>query len=102
ERLSGLVDKDIAVITSSDVSETSLEISGQMKRGLFSYYVTDGLVSSSLQSDSNNDGVVDVLELFSYAKNKTSLTAKKKYQHDQNPQIGGRFNVQLPIANVRP
>jgi len=102
ERLSGLVDKDIAVITSSDVNETSLEISGQMKRGLFSYYVTDGLVSNSLQSDSNNDGVVDVLELFSYAKKKTSLTAMKKYQHDQNPQIGGRFNVQLPLADVRP
>ncbi|MEM7550498.1 MAG: caspase family protein [Bacteroidota bacterium] len=100
ERLGNLNDKDIAIITSSNVNETSLEISGSIRRGLFSYYLTHGLITESNISDTNNDGIVDILELFNYTQHKTSSTAKSKYSHNQNPQIGGKFNVQLPLANV--
>ena len=100
--LATLTDKDIAILTSSDIDETSIEHSsiGEGGRGIFSYYLTNALTFHSNTCDTNDNGVVSILELFEYVRTSVNLRAKDFY-HVQNPQIGGKFNVQLPIAEIK-
>ncbi len=99
--LASLEDKDVAILTSSDFGETSLEINSIGEgRGLFSYFLTNALIYNSSDCDTNTDGIVSILELFDYVRNGVSKMAKEDFYHKQTPQIGGKFNIQLPIAEV--
>lgn len=99
--LASLQDKEVAILTSSDFGETSLEANSIGEgRGLFSYFLTNALIYNSPDCDVNNNGIVSILELFDFVKNGVSKMAREKFYHKQTPQIGGKFNVQLPIAEV--
>lgn len=102
DHLASLVDKDIGIISSSGIGETSIEVSGlENGRGLFSYYLTDALVHNIDACDTDNNLVVAVLELFDYVKDNVKTVAWEKYRHRQTPTIGGKVNLQLPIAQVK-
>jgi hypothetical protein len=98
--LKNLVDKDIAIITSSNTGEESLEDDG-LERGIFSYFLTLGLTEDAKKADYNKDNLVNILELFQYTREKTTSTVRTKFGRSQTPQIGGRFNVQLPITKIK-
>jgi hypothetical protein len=73
--------------------EVSLETRG-VRQGVFSHYLLRGLKG---ESDSNNDKIVSVIELFDYVDaNVKNLTRGK-----QNPVISGNYDEALPIAVVR-
>lgn len=97
--LGSMNDKEIAILTSSDLGETSLEL-GELKRGLFSYYLMHGLTLAANEADTNNDEFVSILELFIYAGSKTTEAARAK-NNRQTPQLGGKFNSRLPLAIIR-
>jgi len=101
DHLEGLRDQDIAILTSSELGETSLEIAtlGQ-GRGLFSYFLTEALVSQSQKCDSDQNGIISILELYNYVREEVSQLAKEQYYHSQNPQLGGKFNALLPIGEI--
>jgi Caspase domain len=99
QRMQSLQDKNIAILTSSEVGETSLEVK-DLERGLFSYFLSDALIYHSKDADEDKDRMVSILELFNYTKRRTSEVAMKDYDHKQTPQIGGTFNVQLPVSEV--
>lgn len=94
--LAEIKDTKIALLTSSNIGEESLEIRS-LERGLFSYYLTEGLLNESPRIDNNRDQFIDIYELFSYAQIKTSARAF----NIQNPQIAGTFNVNLPLGKVK-
>ncbi|NJL15106.1 MAG: hypothetical protein HC913_20295 [Microscillaceae bacterium] len=93
-----LEEREIAVLASSNLNQTSLETS-EHQRGIFSYYLTEALVGGAKEADEDRDGFVSILELFTYVKNNTVSTAKAN-NHQQTPQIDGKFNVRLPIGQV--
>jgi hypothetical protein len=93
---------DIALLTSANAGETSLEIGDELKRGLFSYYLTQGLVQDAKSVDLNGDKLVSILELFQYVQLQTSKNAQiHKLGHQQHPQIIGKVPVQLPLSEVK-
>ena len=100
--LATLSNKDVAILTSSDIQEKSIEhgFLGENGRGIFSYYLTNALNYHSEECDTNDDGIINILELFEYVRDGVHKEAKETYHHVQNPQIGGRFNIQLPIAQI--
>ena len=101
EHMAQLVDTEIAILTSSEIGETSIEASTIGEgRGLFSYQLINGLVYQSRKCDTNKNGIISILELFNYVNVSVAETAKVKFYHEQNPQIGGKFNIQLPLAEV--
>lgn len=95
----GQEDSDIALLTSANTGETALELT-DLERGLFSYFVTRGLIDDALEVDENNDKIVSILELYSYVKAKTKEKANATEGHKQTPQIGGKFNIQLPLSEI--
>lgn len=97
--LGSLNDKEIAVLTSSQLGETSLEAT-EIQRGLYSHYLTRGLTFDARKADTNQDNVVTILELHVYVSTQTTAAARKK-SHMQTPQLGGKFNVRLPLATIR-
>ncbi len=94
-----LGERDIAVITSSNVGQTSLEAS-EIKRGVFSYCLTRGLIDEANKADEDKDGFISILELFNYVKVETTEKALELRNHKQTPQIDGKFNIRLPIGEV--
>ena len=101
DHMAGLVDRDIAILASSEIGETSIEAASIGEgRGLFSHQLINGLLYQSKDCDTNQNGIISILELFSFVSSGVSRTAKEKFYHQQHPQIGGKFNVQLPLAEV--
>ncbi len=94
--IKSLNSKDMAVLTSSALGETSLELS-HIKRGLFSYYFMEGLTTGYKDADTDDDGVVTIVEIYEYTREKTAKIAARR-KHKQNPQMGGRFNPRLPLT----
>ncbi len=100
--IDALDDSDIALITSSKAGETSLELRDE-QRGLFSFYLTLGLLDESSTIDQNGDKLISIWELFNFASRKTSEIAPTLpgYQNkSQTPIIGGKFNVMTPLGEV--
>ncbi|GAB5526391.1 MAG: hypothetical protein Roseis2KO_42630 [Roseivirga sp.] len=97
--LGSLKDKEIAILTSSQLGETSLEAT-DIERGLYSHYLTRGLTFDARKADTNQDNVVTILELHIYVSTQTAAAARKK-SHIQTPQLGGKFSVRLPLATIR-
>jgi len=81
------------MILSSMSEEVSWETSG-LRQGVFSFYLLRGLKG---ESDSNNDRIVTVTELYDFVqKNVVKFT-----DGDQNPILFGNYDNNLPIAIVR-
>ena len=102
ECLSQLNTADIAILTSADAGETSLEVGGDLKRGLFSHYLTKGLIIDAGSVDKNDDKLVNILELYEYVQKQTSMDApRRRTGHKQNPQITGKVPIHLPLSEVK-
>ena len=83
-----------AIITSSNVNETSLESQKWGNgHGVFTYYLLEGLKGSA---DTNGDHLVSVGEIFRYVRQKVRLDTGLK----QNPRmlIGDNENLALSVA----
>jgi len=93
ENTQNLRDQRIAVIMSSKPSQTSAEM-GQLKQGLFSYYLLKGLRGGA---DLNHDSYVTVEELFIYTKNIVS----QKSSGSQVPVIYGVNLDRIPLARIK-
>lgn len=86
-----------AIITSSDVNETSRESQKWGKgHGVFTYYLLEGLRGNA---DTNLDHVVSVGEVFRYVRQKVRLDTEFK----QNPRmlLGNNENLALAVAKPR-
>ena len=93
ENTQNLRDQRLAVIMSSKPSQTSVEV-GQLKQGLFSYYLLRGLKGSA---DLNNDSYVTMGELFIYTKNIVS----QKSNGMQVPVVYGVNLDRIPLAKIK-
>lgn len=83
-----------AVLTASDVSETSLE--GDLwggGHGVFTYFVLEGLQG---RADRNGDGIVTAGELFDYVRAEVSAATKQQ----QNPTALPGLARDLPLAHL--
>lgn len=70
----------------------------EVKQGLFTYFVTEGLKG---RADQNSDGLVDAAELHRYVSNEVPRQAAKVENHRQNPyQVSGGQN--FPLLAVVP
>ena len=87
---------NIAVMLSSSKNETSLE-AGDLKQGLFSYYVIKGLRGSA---DDNNNSFITIKELFYYVYENTTREASNSGQ-SQTPVLFGDFNLNLVVGVVK-
>jgi hypothetical protein len=90
-------EKGRAIITSSDVNETSRESQKWGNgHGVFTYYLLEGLEGSA---DTNGDRLVSVGEVFRYVRQKVRLDTSLQ----QNPRmlIGDNENLALSVASPR-
>ena len=83
----------LVMMLSSMGDEVSIE-SGGIRQGIFSFNIIDGLKG---KSDTNNDKVVTVVELFEYVSTKV----KKYTNYKQNPVLAGDYDYNMPIGIVR-
>jgi uncharacterized caspase-like protein len=84
-----------AVLTSSDVNESSLESTKWGGgHGVFTWALLEGLKGSA---DSNSDRIIVVNELFEFVKNKVRLETKSK----QNPQALAGANSSLELVTLK-
>ena len=86
---------NIAVMMSCRGNETSIE-SGELKQGLFTYYLIQGLGGLA---NSDNNKYVTIKELFYYVYRKTRSKAASM-GYSQTPELFGNFDVRLIVANV--
>ncbi|MCL4456330.1 MAG: caspase family protein [Nitrospirae bacterium] len=73
------------IITSSATNEQSWEDERELKSGIFSHYLLEGM-----KGGAGKDMWVKVDELADYIKENVSRAARKLKGMDQNPQISGR------------
>jgi uncharacterized caspase-like protein len=85
------------VISSSDEDQTSIEVTGNINHGVFTYHFGKAIESADL----NKDKVVTALEAFFQARQETIKTAKS-FQHDQTPQISGNASGILLSGAFKP
>jgi hypothetical protein len=88
-------EKGRAIITSSDVNETSRESQKWGNgHGVFTYYLLQGLKGSA---DTNGDRLVSIGEVFRYVRQKVRLDTSLQ----QNPRmlIGDNENLALSVAS---
>ena len=88
-------EKGRAIITSSDVNETSRESQKWGNgHGVFTYYLLEGLKGTA---DTNGDHLVSVGEVFRYVRQKVRLDTSLQ----QNPRmlIGDNENLALSVAS---
>lgn len=86
---------NIAVMMSCSGDEVSLEMN-DLQQGLFTYYLMEGL---SGKANKDNNGYVTIQELFYYVYKK--VTKKAAATGDkQTPELFGKFDLRLIVANV--
>lgn len=73
------------IITSSAINQQSWEDETELKSGIFSYYLLEGL-----KGKAGKDVWVKVDELADYIKDNVSKAARKLKGQEQNPQISGK------------
>ncbi|MDX2305656.1 MAG: caspase family protein [Microscillaceae bacterium] len=92
---------NVAFLTSANAGEESLEVE-KLGRGLFSYYLTKGLIEDALEVDTDGDRFVSIMELYQYVKTQTSKEAPNhRSGHRQTPQILGTVPLKLPLSEVK-
>lgn len=64
--------------------------------GLFTYFMLKGLQG---EADQNQDGAVDLQEVFEYLKPQVERIARREYNNEQTPQLLGSH--ELPAAGIR-
>lgn len=86
---------NIAVMMSCSNDEYSLE-AGDLRQGLFTYYLMKGLGGSA-----NTDGskFVTIQELFYYVYHQVKDDADSR-GHKQTPQLFGKFDLRLIVAKI--
>ncbi len=82
-----------ALLLSSKREEVSLEYSG-LRQGVFSHYLIRGLKG---EANVNEDKQVSVSELFQFV----SQRVREYTAFNQNPNLSGDFDPQMPLAMVR-
>lgn len=82
-----------AFLLSSKESEFSKEASG-LRQGVFSYFLIEGLKG---QADTNQDRIVTIEELYQFIR----VGVRKYTKNEQNPQLAGRYQSDLPVSWVR-
>ena len=91
--------QDKVVVASSDSNETSIELSGNINQGLFTYYFAQALNPSN--GDLNRDKTVTIFEAFEWTAKRVTETAKK-VNHNQHPKlIGDGSGIQI-AGNIKP
>lgn len=73
----------VMAASSGDEISSTYEEKGH---GLFTYYLLKGLKG---EGDANDDGRIEIGELFDYLKPQVGRTARKVYNNDQSPQLIG-------------
>lgn len=68
----------------------------QKSHGLLTYYFLKGLQGAA---DANQDGVLDIAELYAYVKPQVERTARRDFNNEQTPQLLG--NPELLTKGVR-
>lgn len=58
----------------------------QKGHGLLTYYFLKGLQG---EADKNNDGAIDLVEIFDYVKPQVGRTARRDFNNEQTPQLLG-------------
>lgn len=76
-----------AIITSSASNQQSWEEEKEIKGGIFSHYLLEGLKG---KADKDNDSWVTVDEIYGYLKESVFKAAKRLKGEDQNPQLIGK------------
>jgi len=85
--------KGRVIITSSDGKEQSLEID-KFGHGIFTYYLMRALKG---EADENNDGYVELDEVWDYVKYRVTDTARK-YGSTQTPIIDGTYSAGIVLT----
>ncbi|MDM8540465.1 caspase family protein [Desulfococcaceae bacterium HSG9] len=80
-------------ISASDGKQLSLELD-KYKHGVFTYYLLEGLKG---QADTNQDGVIDVDEIWNYVKRQVTETAAKA-GNTQTPVFQGSVTAGIPLT----
>ena len=85
--------KGRVVITSSDGKEQSLEID-EFRHGVFTYYLLKALKG---EADKNNDGFIDLEEVWDYVKYRVTNTARQ-YGIAQTPIMDGKYSAGILLS----
>ena len=75
--------KNMVVLTASSGSEISSTYKDK-GHGLFTYFFLKGIKG---EADLNEDGKIEMEELYSYLKPQVQKTARKLYNNEQTPQL---------------
>lgn len=86
-------DGGTAFLLSSKDTEYSKESSG-LRQGVFSYFLIEGLKG---QADTNQDKIVTIEELYRFIR----AGVRDYTKNEQNPQLAGRYQPDLPVSWVR-
>ena len=81
------------VISASDGKQQSVELD-ELQHGVFTYYLIDGLKG---KADTNQDGVVEVDEIWNYVKSQVT-DAARKVGHPQTPVFQGTVTAGIPLT----
>jgi len=82
-----------AFLLSSKDTEYSKESSG-LRQGVFSYFLIEGMKG---KADFNRDQIVTIAELYEYIQ----IGVRDYTKNEQNPQLAGRYQPDLPVSWVR-
>ncbi len=86
--------EQFALFLSSDIGEVSYELS-KYKHGVFTFYLSRGLLG---KADYNNDGFVNIEELYIYVRNKTFGLSKYFSNDTQCPLLIGNFDKNTVLS----
>ncbi len=84
------------VFSASAESQEAFE-SDELKHGIFTYYLLDGLRGSA---DANNDGRVTAWELYEYVAGAVPGRARLEHNAQQDPQLLGEGDVRVLLAQA--
>jgi len=85
-------DLEVAIMTASSATELSIEMP-ELKMGLFSYHLIDGLEGSA---DANKDKRVTIFELHNYVYNQVHAKNPK-----QSPVTFGKFDKEMVVSSIK-
>jgi uncharacterized caspase-like protein len=91
--------KGIWLVSSCRADQASLE-DANLKHGLFMNFLIEGLDGQADSPDGNNDGKIQVFELYNYAYQRTTAYASKHFSADQEPVMRGEEAVNFDITTA--
>jgi tetratricopeptide (TPR) repeat protein len=89
----GRIEQSAFILSASSPTQSSWEVK-ELKHGLFTYYVLDGLGG---QADRNQDGLVTAKELYEYVATQVQRAAEKD-GHSQVPEFNSQYDYTIPLA----